>query len=213
MPLKCSVPSPRRNVPKRLEEMGVLEDALKRFWASVRKTKECWDWTGCITTNGYGQFSAGGKGYCAHRFSYEVNKGTIPEGLTLDHLCRNRACVKPDHLEAVTLKVNLLRGFSVSALNARKMECIKGHPLFGENLRTLIDGERICRTCHFIRSKNSFRKTRWKGDLADRKKTHCNRGHPYDEENTARYGSSNKRVCRACRRAYDRERRRLGLKV
>ena len=70
----------------------------------------------------------------AHRFSYERAKGVIPEGLELDHLCRNPACVNPDHLEAVSGHENVRRSDGPSAINARKSHCPNGHPYLGENL-------------------------------------------------------------------------------
>lgn len=89
-----------------------------------------------------------GRSILAHRFAYELAHGSIPEGMTIDHKCRVRHCVRPSHLEPVTGKVNILRGESPSAKNARKTHCIRGHPLFGDNLiiRSDNDGRR-CRTC------------------------------------------------------------------
>ena len=88
--------------------------AEERFWPKVDKTETCWIWIGAIGTGGYGNFWVGPDRLSdrmrAHRFAYESMVGPIPEGLDLDHLCRNRACVNPAHLEPVTRRVNLRRG-------------------------------------------------------------------------------------------------------
>lgn len=118
-----------------------------RFWRFVQKTDGCWLWTG--GTNGkYGQTSVSpGDGSTlhiyAHRLSYEMSVGPIPEGLTIDHLCRVPLCIRPDHLEAVTARENNLRGTSFAAQNARKTHCPHGHLLDG--LRG--NGRRYCKTC------------------------------------------------------------------
>ncbi|KPC66443.1 hypothetical protein ADL27_59345 [Streptomyces sp. NRRL F-6602] len=102
----------------------------------------CWMWTG--STNGrYGRI---GKQY-AHRLAYESAKGPIPEGLQIDHLCRNTLCVNPEHLEAVTGRVNLLRSRNFAAREAAQTECIYGHPLSGPNLYVDARGRRQCREC------------------------------------------------------------------
>ena len=121
----------------------------ERFWPKVEKTNGCWNWIG-TTNRGYGQFNLHKRVRTyAHRFSYELAKGMIPEGLTVDHLCKNTFCVNPDHLEAVTLRENLLRGNTFQAANAKKVRCQKGHPLEGDNLVQCLlkRGKRICRTC------------------------------------------------------------------
>lgn len=124
--------------------------SIERFWAKVDKSGECWLWTGCLNRDGYGHISDGS---LAHRFSYEIHVGPIPDGLTIDHLCRSRACVNPDHLEPVTLRTNILRGTSPSAVNAVKTHCKNGHPFDSANTRILPEGWRRCRLCERDRSR------------------------------------------------------------
>lgn len=97
-----------------------------RFWSKVKKTETCWLWMLCDQSE-YGMFYHTGSTVRAHRFSYELMHGPIPEPLVIDHLCRVKSCVNPKHLEAVTTKVNVLRGISFSAQNAKKISCPKGH--------------------------------------------------------------------------------------
>ena len=104
----------------------------------------CWLWLGKINNQGYGW---AGKRGSAHRALYIALRGPIPNGLILDHKCRVRCCVNPDHLEAVTDRENVARGFSPSAVNARKTHCIRGHELAGDNLYRMPDGDRACRAC------------------------------------------------------------------
>lgn len=129
-----------------------LED---RFFAKVNKTEKCWLWTGCIRRGGYGWFRAEGRSKLAHRVSYEIHKGPIPDGLSLDHLCRVTSCVNPDHLEPVTRGENVLRGEGLSAQNARKTHCPKGHPYNAVNTEIQRDRKgrrgRRCRVCHRAR--------------------------------------------------------------
>jgi len=94
---------------------------------------DCWEWTGVRQRNGYGRCRRGDRDVLVHRLAYQVAVGPIPEGLQVDHLCRNRACIRPDHLEAVSLKVNCHRSDSVGGINARKTRCPKGHPYDAEN--------------------------------------------------------------------------------
>jgi hypothetical protein len=100
-----------------------------------------------------------GLGY-AHRVAYVLSVGPIPKGLTIDHLCRNRGCVNPTHLEAVTQRENTLRSpIALAALNAAKTHCPKGHPYSGANVE-LRGRSRGCRSCHQERSRASAQKRR-----------------------------------------------------
>lgn len=115
-----------------------------------RSDNDCWKWTGVMHSEGYGKI---GRKY-AHRVFYERLRGPIPEGLQIDHLCRNRACVNPDHLEAVTQEINLLRGNSPAAIAARKTHCIRGHELIPENIYLRKDcPSRMCNECRRIRAR------------------------------------------------------------
>ncbi len=136
-------------------EMEQLE--AERFWPKVEKTGACWLWTGALA-GGSGQFWAGGKLVQAHRWAYEQANGPIPEGLTLDHLCRNRACVEVTHLEPVTNRVNILRGIGATALNARKARCKRGHRFTPENIYTRENGGRNCRQCKRARDRSRARR-------------------------------------------------------
>lgn len=79
----------------------------ERFWAKVKKTGTCWLWTGHVSKSGYGRFRVKGYAESAHRVSYEISIGAIPEGLDVDHVCRQKSCVNPDHLRAATRKQNM----------------------------------------------------------------------------------------------------------
>lgn len=122
---------------------------LERFWEKVEKTPTCWIWKGGKMIDGYGYFWDGSTMVLAHRLSYEISNGLIPNGLTLDHLCRNRACVNPSHLEPVSLGENVLRGIGLTAQNARQTHCKRGHPLISENISSsrLKRRQRECLLC------------------------------------------------------------------
>lgn len=127
----------------------------KRFALELRNVtfdlaSGCWPWLRS-GSKGYGRLVVRGVRKLAHRYFYEEMRGPIPSGLTLDHLCRNRACVNPWHLEPVTVRDNVLRGNGLSAVNARKTHCKRGHEFTEENTRHLsyrpVGRGRICRAC------------------------------------------------------------------
>jgi hypothetical protein len=120
----------------------------ERFWEKVDKTPSCWLWTASCFKDGYGQFyPRHGEPKGAHIWLWEQTNGPVPESKELDHLCRVRKCVRPDHLEPVSHRENTLRGTGPTAKNARKTKCQNGHPLSGDNLITNDKGERSCRIC------------------------------------------------------------------
>lgn len=112
---------------------------------------DCWTWTMSLNV-GYGRATFQGIAQSAHRFSYETYVGPIPDGLVIDHLCRNTACVNPDHLEPVTDAVNIARGESPSAASRRDEVCARqGHAMSGPNLYVSPRGKRVCRECNHQR--------------------------------------------------------------
>jgi hypothetical protein len=119
----------------------------------------CWFWTGRYNGFGYGLVGSHATQKVAHRMVYEFLVGPVPEGLTLDHLCRNRPCVNPAHLEPVAFRENVLRGVGPTAENARKTHCRHGHELAGENL-LMVGPEhtrRECRACDLARARQRRR--------------------------------------------------------
>ena len=136
-------------------------DVLDRFWPKVKPADDgsgCLIWTGCHGGQGYGWLRVDGRAHPAHRLAYEHFIGPIPEGLTIDHLCRNRLCVNWQHLEAVTRGENVLRGIGFAAINKAKTHCPAGHEYTPENtFRDKGTGWRKCRTCGNIRSREARR--------------------------------------------------------
>jgi hypothetical protein len=106
----------------------------------------CWLWSGATTPDGYGIHWIGGTYVLAHRKSFLDERGAIQPGLQLDHLCRQRCCINPWHLEPVTSSINTRRGVSPAAVNAKRTHCVRGHELTGQNIY-LWRGKRLCRTC------------------------------------------------------------------
>ena len=145
--------TPEGPVTKSLE--NVARDLLWRFWSKVEFTETCWLWTAQISNLGYGRFSIRSYPTYVHRYAYEFCVGLIPEDLELDHLCRVRHCLNPDHLEVVTSQENIRRGNAGINMSGRT-HCKSGHAFSGANVRVeQIKGtcgiRRICRTCERAR--------------------------------------------------------------
>ena len=119
-----------------------------RFWAKVRLQPDgCWLWVGTLMTGGYAHFWWRSRNVKAARLIYERMAGSINPGLQIDHLCRNRACVNPGHLEAVTQRTNILRGQGATARRAVATRCPRDHPYDLQNTHFAPDGYRRCRAC------------------------------------------------------------------
>src|SRR5688572_15298255 len=127
-----------------------MKSPEERFWPRVSKTDFCWEWIGFIGNHGYGVFSLRTK--CqrlAHRVSYEWAKGPIPEGHHVDHLCRNKRCVNPNHLEAVLPIINAWRS-DAGRPQASRTHCPRGHEYNHANTYIKVRGGRECRKCRII---------------------------------------------------------------
>ncbi len=119
--------------------------AIDRFYSKVNKTDSCWEWSASLTRDDYGRFSYMGKPVRSHRWIYEHTVGKIPDDMVIDHLCRNRKCVRVEHLEVVTRAENIRRGLAGIEDNAqsKKTQCPQGHQYSGTNKY----GKRVCRPC------------------------------------------------------------------
>jgi hypothetical protein len=135
------------------QKLTDIERFDQRRWKNPET--DCWEWVGSTSQNGYGLFWFRNKIAQVHRVSYILFVGEIPEGLVIDHLCRNIECVNPEHLEPVTRKENALRGVGWAGANSRKMVCPQGHSYSGDNLLITIRGRR-CRTCHNSEATRSY---------------------------------------------------------
>jgi HNH endonuclease len=139
----------------------------ERFWGKVNKTGACWLWTGVFDNGGYGIIKVNKRKVGAHRVSWELNRGPIPYGLDIDHLCRVRSCVNPDHLEPVTRKENIERGVArITSLSrfAAMTHCRRGHEFTPENTRHSISAKgytlRTCKTCQQAWNSRNYRASR-----------------------------------------------------
>ena len=126
-------------------------DPVERFWSHVEKTDACWHWTASVTGRGYGNYKLDGRTQGVHRIAYELLVGPIPEGLTIDHLCRVKTCVNPAHLEPVTNRENIQRA------RGGIESCINGHPYTPETMIPRKDGSTYkCRVCHNARRRKGY---------------------------------------------------------
>jgi hypothetical protein len=145
----------------------ITQQQYKNFLAKIdKKESGCWEWLGFIDKDGYGSLVLtlnGKQKYMrAHRLSYLLFIGKIKEVLVTDHLCRNRSCVNPHHLEIITSSENVFRGTGITAVNLKKTECKNGHKFSEENtyIYQRKDGRirRDCRQCRKISSQKSLEK-------------------------------------------------------
>lgn len=159
------------NISQRLEPNPTWNEIRKSLEKRIKKKDGCWNWHGPLTPQGYGRLW----GRPAHRLSYEAWIGPIGYGLDVDHLCRNRKCVNPEHLEPVTRKVNLSRGVGIKQQKEKalsKTHCSKGHEFTEKNIYIRpSDGARQCRKCRSKASRQyglsnkdaiNARKRRWR---------------------------------------------------
>lgn len=136
---------------------------LDRFWSKVnylgkwslvnKEWSQCWEWTGGVCGKGYGNFWLGNKCYGSHRWIYIQLHGPLDSKIELDHLCRNKICVRDSHLEPVSHKENVLRGIGPTAINAHKDTCSKGHLLIQDGTRR---NQRYCRECDLEEKRNYY---------------------------------------------------------
>ena len=137
------------NDPKPVVNLTTTQ--LENFWSRVDKSSDCWLWTGSINRDGYGNVGISGQSYLTHRVAYTAIKGEIPPMLVIDHLCRVRNCVNPEHLEAVTNRENIARGFpgrTKTPPGEERVTCKLGHRLTGYNAMTDGRGYVRCRECY-----------------------------------------------------------------
>lgn len=136
-------------------------ELTRRFYKYI-VFKDCWEWQGSIGSSGYGRISINSKQWLAHRYSYTLFIGDIPDDLVIDHLCRNKICVNPAHLEVVEHGENTRRGevgLATGRKQRAKTHCPKGHLYAGSNILKSSTGRR-CRACQNERSREYQRKKR-----------------------------------------------------
>lgn len=131
-------------------------DPLDRFHEKYIVTSEsCWEWTGARNRDGYGWFLLDGRAIGAHVASWRLIRGDTPEGMELDHICRNRACVNPDHLDPVPHIENVRRGNTADVMNGTRDRCKRGH-LFSEHMYISPKGFRTCRECKRLAERRRY---------------------------------------------------------
>lgn len=137
-----------------------------RYWALVDKRgpAECWPWKGKFC-KGHGVLPWAARYRGAHKFGYELAKGPVPDGLEIDHLCRNRACQNPAHMEPVTSRVNTMRGNAVSARHARATHCKRGHAKVPENINIRVSKGREYKRCKICA--REYDRARWSKSVLD----------------------------------------------
>lgn len=128
------------------QRIGLTAQELVRCRTVVTESG-CWQFTGTLHPSGYARFAYRSRTMAGHRLAYEAFVGPIPDGLTIDHLCRNKACLNPGHLEAVTMRENVMRSTGIAPTNAAKTHCKRGHEFTPENTYFNYHGGRGCKTC------------------------------------------------------------------
>lgn len=179
----------------RMADTGARTPLIERLLRRIQVEDDgCWRWIGARKSDGYGQIREGGKHgarLLTHRVAYQHFVGPIADGLEIDHLCRNRACCNPEHLEAVTHKVNMARG---EMYNGVKTHCKWGHEFTQENTKISSDGRRVCVQCLRARAQRYN-----KGGAVGRPRlTVCQRGHEMVGDNIYVDKNSGRRHCLAC---------------
>lgn len=169
-----------------------------KFWTKVDRSGSCWLWVGPLKKDGYGIAAFDGRTRQVHRVAYELAVGSIPAKFTVDHLCRVRNCVRPEHLELVNGAENTRRAQEANGTGQYATHCPQGHPY--DEVNTYVDkrGFRYCKTCQRQRTRE-WRERRRGGPARPYGPavTACPQGHPYDEANTGRRADGRRR-CRAC---------------
>jgi hypothetical protein len=154
------------NLVDQFGEVHLKSSFEDRFWSKTeRRIGECWLWKSWVNKEtGYGMFTIRYQKFLAHRIAYGLTHGSVPRELQLDHLCRNRSCINPTHLEPVTNRENMARGIGPAVTRARaaerratRTECKNGHPWVPENIYVM-GGHQVCRACSLITVKKSYEK-------------------------------------------------------